>query len=346
MSAVSSQLFEAIDRICLLGGTGTTGRTGQLARLYQAARSLAGEPLCAAAARRLEAALHPGAGVLLLTGAGAAPSLPQGETDGPLGAAVLSRGLVLAFGVRPFLVAEARFRRPIVAALNALANGSRDAAWRQAVRYARFPVRGDSAGLAAASLWDRVKPAAVISIERLGPNSLGITHNAIGEDVTVAHGGVEALFALARRRRVLTIGVGDRGNELGFGRIMTPRLKIPAMSRPCACPCHSSIACAVPAELVVVSSVSNWGAYAMVAGLALRLGDARLLHHPMDEARMLKACVLAGARDGLSGQRGLTVDGLPLGMQRTVVTLLRQAMARTRCGGSKPSSRRVNPPSK
>lgn len=330
MSEGFSQISEAIDRICLLGGAGATGRAADLARLYQAARSLAGEPLSAAAAKRLEAALDPGVAVLLLTGAGAPPSLPRGETDGPLGAAVLARGLALAFHVRPFVVAEARFRRPIMAALDALADGSRGAVWRRAVRYVPFPLRRDSAGLAAVALWNRVRPAAVISIERLGPNSLGITHNAIGEDVTTTHGGVETLFRLARRRRILTIGVGDRGNELGFGRIMTRRLKIPAVSRPCACPCHSIIACAVPAELVVVSSVSNWGAYAMVAGLALRLGNARLLHRPMDETRMLKACVLAGARDGLSARRGLTVDGLPLGIQRTVVTLLRGALARMR----------------
>ncbi|MBF8297911.1 MAG: hypothetical protein HW395_568 [candidate division NC10 bacterium] len=328
MSVPASRILETIDRICLLGGTGGTGRARELATLYKAARSLAGEPLCAAAARRLEAALHPGATVLLLTGAGAPPRLPRGETDGPLGAAVLARGLVLAFGARPLVVAEARFRGPIMATLDALADGAPDSAWRRAVRYAPFPARRDSAEGAAAALWGRLRPVAVISIERLGPNSRGVTHNAMGEDVTAAHAGVESLLTLARRRGVLTIGVGDRGNELGFGSIMARRSRIASLARPCACPCRSNIACTVPAEVVVVASVSNWGAYAMVAGLAIRLGDARLLHHPKDETRMLKACVLAGARDGLSAQRRLTVDALPLRMQRSVVALLRVAVAR------------------
>ena len=328
MSVPASRILETIDRICLLGGTGGTGRARELATLYKAARSLAGEPLCAAAARRLEAALHPGATVLLLTGAGAPPRLPRGETDGPLGAAVLARGLVLAFGARPLVVAEARFRGPIMATLDALADGAPDSAWRRAVRYAPFPARRDSAERAAAALWDRVSPVAVISIERLGPNSRGVTHNAMGEDVTAAHAGVESLLTLARRRGVLTIGVGDRGNELGFGSIMARRSRIASLARPCACPCRSTITCTVPAEVVVVASVSNWGAYAMVAGLAIRLGDARLLHHPKDETRMLKACVNAGARDGLSGERGPSVDGLPIRMQRTIVTLLREAVKR------------------
>src|SRR3990172_6436377 len=138
MSLVPSRILETIDRICLLGGAGVTGRARELAMLYQASRRLAGEPLCAAWARRLEAALHPGAAVLLLTGAGAPPSLPWGETDGPLGAAVLARGVVLAFGARPLVVAEARFRGPVVAALDALADGAPDSAWRRAVRYAPF----------------------------------------------------------------------------------------------------------------------------------------------------------------------------------------------------------------
>jgi hypothetical protein len=336
MSVPASRILETIDRICLLGGTGGTGRARELATLYKAARSLAGEPLCAAAARRLEAALHPGAAVLLLTGAGAPPSLPRGETDGPLGAAVLARGLVLAFGARPLVVAEARFRGPIMATLDALADGAPDSAWRRAVRYAPFPARRDSAEGAAAALWGRLRPVAVISIERLGPNSRGVTHNAMGEDVTAAHAGVESLLTLARRRGVLTIGVGDRGNELGFGSIMTRRSRIASLTRPCVCPCRSTIMCTVPAEVVVVASVSNWGAYAMVAGLAIRLGDARLLHHPKDETRMLKACVLAGARDGLSAQRRLTVDALSLKLQRAVVTLLRGAVARLNASEGNP----------
>jgi hypothetical protein len=215
-----------------------------------------------------------------------------------------------------------------MATLDALADSAGDGSWRRAVRYAPFPSRRDSAKRAAAALWGRLRPVAVISIERLGPNSRGVTHNAMGENVTAAHAGVESLLTLARRRGVLTIGVGDRGNELGFGSIMTRRSRIASVARPCACPCRSTITCRVQADLVVVASVSNWGAYAMVAGLAIRLGDARLLHHPKDETRMLKACVLAGARDGISAQRRLTVDALPLRMQRAVVALLRVAVAR------------------
>ncbi len=272
--------------------------------------------------------MGPGAAAVILTGAGGPPSLPRGETDGPLGAAVLARGLVLAFGAKPVLIAEARFRGPIVAALNALADGSRASRWRRSVRFVAFPASRESARSAAKTLWDGIMPAAVIAVERLGPNRRGIVHNAAGQDVTAAHAPVEVFLSLARQNEVLTVGVGDRGNELGFGSITGRRSSIASLHRPCACPCRSSIACAVPTDLLVVASVSNWGAYAIVANLAMRRGDLRLLHRPADEIRMLSACVAAGARDGLLWERRLTVDGLSGRVQRTIVMLLQEAVMR------------------
>lgn len=266
--------------------------------------------------------------MLLLTGAGGPPTFPRGETDGPLGAAVLARGLVLAFGARPLVVGEARVRAPIVATLDALAESSPDCAWRRSVRFVPFPLSRESAGQAAAALWNSMTPAAVVSIERLGPNRHGVIHNAMGKDVTAAHAGVEALFGLARRRKVLTIGVGDRGNELGFGSVWSRRSGIPSLEQRCVCPCNSTIGCTVLSEVVVVASVSNWGAYSIVAALAIRLGDTRFLHRARDEARLLRACVLAGARDGLTGEQRPTVDGLPLSAQRRVVGRLERVVAR------------------
>jgi hypothetical protein len=319
VSRAPKRIAEAVDRLCLSGLAGSAGRGRDLLRLYRAARRRAGESLCMAAARSLAAAAVPGATVLLLTGAGGPPRLPHGETDGPLGVAVLARALVLACGIRPVIVGERRLREPIVATLDALA-GRHGAAWRWSVRFLAFPLRRDAAARAADEIYGREEPVAMIAVERLGPNSRGVIHNAAGRDVTRVHGGVEALFGVARKRGVPTIGVGDRGNEVGFGSLVTGNRKGAA----CSCPCGTTIECAVPADVVVVAAVSNWGAHAIAAALAVLLRDGRLLHRPSDERRMLAACVGAGARDGLSAAQRMTVDGLPVRSHMHLVTKLRE----------------------
>ena len=62
---------------------------------------------------------------------------------------------------------------------------------------------------------------------------------------------------------------------------------------------------------LVVAGVSNWGAYGVVAELA-RLAGRPLLHTAEEEQAMVRACVDAGAVDGLTRRAEPTVDGLPL----------------------------------
>ena len=75
---------------------------------------------------------------------------------------------------------------------------------------------------------------------------------------------------------------------------------------------------------LVVSSVSNWGGFAIAAGAALvRNGDTgeggspremvkRCLQSVDEEERILNNCVEAGCRDGVSGLMESTVDGMSL----------------------------------
>src|SRR5207253_3573066 len=82
-----------------------------------------------------------------------------------------------------------------------------------------FPTDPQAAREAAKRLIDR-KPSGLISIERHGANAKGVYHYGRGEankNDMVAK--VEALFEEGKSRGVLTIGIGDGGNELGMGRI-------------------------------------------------------------------------------------------------------------------------------
>src|SRR5205807_1527308 len=62
-----------------------------------------------------------------------------------------------------------------------------------------------------------------------------------------------------------TIGVGDGGNEIGMGKIPWDVIRRNV-------PNGGLIACRVPTDYLIVAGVSNWGAYALAAGVALLRG--------------------------------------------------------------------------
>jgi hypothetical protein len=212
----------------------------------------------------------------------------------------------------------------LAAAVEALARGEGDgAAWRRRVTLESFPAHGAAARSRAAALWKTYAPAAVIAVEKLGPNARGVVHTMRGEDVTAVQARAEVLFAMARRRGILTVGVGDRGNEIGMGGLL-------ASDQRCGCGCGGSIACAVAADRPVVSLTSNWGSYAVAAALAGRTRRHHLLHRAPSEGRMLRAIVRAGARDGVTRRPALTVDGGSLALQAAMVAALHAFLSATR----------------
>jgi hypothetical protein len=170
-------------------------------------------------------------------------------------------------------------------------------------------------------LVEELRPAAVISVEKLGPNSKGVIHDMRGRNVSASHASVLGLFDGAREGGILTAAVGDRGNEVGFGLLTGPEVRPRLRTARCRCPCRGTIGCDIRADVLVVSSISNWGAYGVVACLQSIVGR-RLLHTPQEEAAMLDAAVRAGARDGVTHASTLTVDGADLAVQQAVVTLL------------------------
>ncbi|MCI0483723.1 MAG: DUF4392 domain-containing protein [candidate division NC10 bacterium] len=305
-SARTRKVGEETDRICLLP---RDARGGDVQRLYRAARRLQKAPLTSLAALRLSEAVRSGDTVLLLTGAGAPPELPAGETDGPLGVAVLARALHLGLGARPFVISEERNLGPLRAVLQV--RGA-------ACTLLPFPCGREEAGY---RLVEELRPAAVVSVEKLGPNPKGVIHDMRGRNVSASHASVRGLFDGARERGILTAAVGDRGNEVGFGLLTGPEVRPRLRTRRCRCRCRGTIGCDIRADVLVVSSISNWGAYGVVACLQAIVGR-RLLHTPQEEAAMLGTAVLAGARDGVTHASTLTVDGADLAAQQAVVALL------------------------
>ena len=222
--------------------------------------------------------------------------------------------------VEASILAEASVVPVLRDGVDALATSEGDGTdWRTRLQVQVFPSDPVLAAGAARRLFAGRLPAAVISIEKLGPNGRGVVHTMRGEDVTAHQARTDFLFPLAHRRGVLTVGIGDRGNEIGMGGLLPRTARAPVRVR--------GIACAVRSRRPVVAFTSNWGAHAVTAALAAYLGRPRLLHRPQSEARMLRRMVRAGAMDGATRQRVLTVDGTGLIVQTALLGLLQALVA-------------------
>ncbi|HBY93351.1 MAG TPA: hypothetical protein DEP84_05190 [Chloroflexi bacterium] len=203
---------------------------------------------------------------------------------------------------------------------------------------AGFPVDPAEAAEAAQSLLRDLRPAALIAIERQGANERGVYHYGKGEaNLASVMAKFDVLFDQGRRTGVLTIGLGDGGNELGLGLIRDAiRDAIPFGAR-CACPCGAGIAPALAAEVVVPATTCNWGAWGIEACLALLTGRREVLHTPALERRVLRACAAAGAMDGITGFIEPDVDGIPGEMCAHVVEMLGWIVGAIAAAGAVPS---------
>jgi len=304
---------EYLDRLCNIEMRMAGLVRGTTHRRYDVARRVQGHPLTYLAASKIIENVHKGDFVLILTGSGSPLWLPWGETDGPLGAACLARAIDLGLQAKSVFISEERFLEPIkktcVAAGVSVLPKEMVTKRNHAAVFLPFPQGEKGARDRAESLLDEFNPKAVVSVERTGPNEKGVFHTQLGtakEPDTLAH--LHWLVVSAKERNILTIGVGDGGNEIGYG-LIKEELKEIGLGSTCRCPCESGLISAVATDVLVSAAVSNWGAYCVAGCIAHLLKSEELLHDAATELRMLEACVSAGAGDGHYGAQILSVDG-------------------------------------
>jgi hypothetical protein len=294
---------------------------GYVIPMYDICRAHHGEPLSSLAAGRLCDTLAQGDVVFIATGCGVAPNLPQGETDGPVGAAVLARALMLGFGARVVMATEETHAGPVRAVADVI---NEELGGHPPIATVCFPLGLEPGRALAESLMEEYRPRAVIFIERDGPNPEGFFHGVRGdcrkpEDV----GHVYLLAQSARRRGVLSVGIGDGGNEVGFGAVRDAVTAAHPYGGSCLAGHPSGVVTAIETDVIVSASVSNWGADAIAAALAVQRRRPDLLHSQATARRLIEACVQAGARDGATFQAECTVDGIDWEGHAAIVGLLR-----------------------
>lgn len=324
---------ENIDRIATIEMRSKTPPRGIIHRLYESARKKTGQPLTLAAARAIISALKENDYVFFVTGAGSWPHLLKGETDGPLGSASLARAIDLGIGAKPVFLSDEYNLAPIIASCEGAGitiNGVDDRTFKARPHSGQafpFPLDSSNGLNVAKKLLDTYQPKAVISIERLGPNEKGFFHSVRGFRITDC-APLNLLVEEARNRKILTVGIGDNGNEIGCGLIHEEVKEIQTWGKQCRCPCKAGIATVARTDFLTIASVSNWGAYGISACMAYLLEDLDIMHSEYIEKRMLEECVSAGGTDGELGIQAPSVDGISLEVQQAVVTMMREVVKR------------------
>lgn len=146
-------------------------------------------------------------------------------------------------------------------------------------------------------------PTQVVAIERPGSAIDGHRYSMRGEILDEWVPSADRLLAPAGERTYATIAVGDGGNELGMGHLrdsLMDRINLGEL-----------IFCDTEADHVIPAGISNWGAYALAASLAVLSGKPILIR-PEDELAVLEAQVAAGAVDGCTRKNEVSVDGVPI----------------------------------
>jgi hypothetical protein len=311
MTTVTDEQFALmgrhIDRLVTVEARISPTSRNVIVQLYEAAfAAQGGGPLSMLATRRILEHLGPAKTVFITTGAGDPRYLPAGETDGPPGVAALALAIHAATGAVPLLFTEEPFRENLAATTLAAGLGIREPKYVANTGYttAVLPIAHDeTAEKQAADYLDTYKPAMVISIEKLGPNPQGIAHTSTGTPTAGDRGRAECLFDEAARRGIPSLGIGDNGNELGFGLIADAVAKYkPNGARLCT---------RVKTDVLLPANTSNWGAYAVEAALAALTGRPEIMHSAEIERRMIEACVATHAADGSTDRHIMQVDGMP-----------------------------------
>ncbi|WP_170920799.1 glutamate cyclase domain-containing protein [Enhydrobacter aerosaccus] len=216
------------------------------------------------------------------------------ETDGPVGTALLAASLA-ACGIPTRIAVDS----PCAEAV------------RAAVHETGEPVVVDEMGVEdrpgierTIGAWRTAGVTHAIAIERCGLSTDGRPRNMRGVDVSPWTAPLDDLFTAEDWTR---IAVGDGGNEIGMG-------KLPAGLIASTVPNGERIACITSCDHLVVAGVSNWGAYGLMAALALLKPEwsstiDKFLTAKLD-LQVTKAIVAkAGAVDGVTARNEATVDG-------------------------------------
>lgn len=149
-------------------------------------------------------------------------------------------------------------------------------------------------------------------------------YNSRLQDVTRFTAKTHFLIEYGKRvnPRIRSIGIGDRGNEIGAGNVPWEVFQFSLQQGR-----KLVFSCRTATDYLISSGISNWGGYGLLAGVALGKGRLDILEKvsPDRERRVLNHIVQYGpAVDGITGRQHPSVDGMEFDEYMTVINRIRK----------------------
>lgn len=306
MIPVGSKQYENLARA--IDGLMTVDLTcrGLIGPLLKARQKYQKGLMCLSAAELIqETCENSGGPAIIITGFPMTGGGP--ETDGIVGAVMLSRALYVGLGVCSVIVTDDGWFDCIAGACRGggMAPLPLPDSWVVPHLEGIRPVfvktvskNHQEAHKASDQLIKTTKPKLLFAIERPGMNKKGEYHGLSGRNITDVTADLDYLIRIGKENGVPSIAFGDGGNEIGMGVIQDDLPHFLPQARDCGCPCHGGVAAATPADVLVVSDVSDWGVIGVIAALALVKQDPSIVHPSSLHVRAMEYCLASGAIDG------------------------------------------------
>lgn len=328
------QLGKTLDTIVNIN----ISRRGAIEHLFKfALERNSGKPLVLSAAEKILTTVKPKDRVFLTTGwidqPIAAPNFA--ETDGPAGTLVLARTLRQACKACVILFTDEQ----LIPGMKYLAQMAgfhcvEPDILEQSIELNKlmtmsilpFPKEHNDAKIMAKTMIEKYKPTCLIAAERGGLNEMGKIHNMLGCDTGDSQAKVDYLFQEAFQEGILTIGIGDGGNEIGMANISDGIKTHIEFGDKCQCECGLGIAPSTLVDMLVTGTVSNWACYGLTAMLAALRMNRNYLHTAQREELLMITAMQAGFHDAIYGSIGMSVDNFPLEVHCSIIGLINEAV--------------------
>ncbi|GEM_PF-3553110 len=222
-----------------------------------------------------------GGNIAIVTGFLIPPSYSP-ETDGPLSALIFSYTLHGFFNTNFTIVTERRVADFVPSCV--------------LMGVSLTSVKGRGSFEEFSRILSRNDIDLIIFVEKPGVDRKGKMFTFKGIDVTDIHMDTEAFVQAAKSLGVPTLGVGDRGNEVGMGIIAEE---------------FSGNLCAVKTDVLHIGCTSNDALFSVEAGVSLAK-KVDIYHSWSLEKHLLKALIDSGFIDGVTGEQSYSVDSIPV----------------------------------